>query len=456
MKTRFVQRIIAMLAMLVLNITLAEAQSPVSNQKASAKKLAPAASGAQAPVVGGGTLGKLTKWTGFTGTNSIIGDTNIFEDKFGKVGIGTTTPTSLLTVQGMIETTLGGLKFPDGSLQTTAAINGLSSVFHNATLTGNGTQASPLGVAIPLSLTGAFSNILEVRNTSDQGNGALVIGGNSTSPFSGGTGLQGNGGNGTDTASGGIGLAGLGGNSSNSFGGSGVSGFGGKSDGSNGGDGVSASGGVGSGIGNRGGSGISASGGQGIDGANDGLAGEFIGDVEILGNLSKGGGSFKIDHPLDPENKYLYHSFVESPDMKNIYDGVVRLDSNGEAIVLLPEWFGALNRDFRYLLTAIGAPSPTLYIAQEIADNRFKIAGGTPSMKVSWQVTGTRQDAYANAHRIVVEEDKSKKERGYYLHPDVFGQPEERGIQWTQHPESMRQIKEKREQMKQRAHTGNQ
>ena len=46
------------------------------------------------------------------------------------------------------------------------------------------------------------------------------------------------------------------------------------------------------------------------------------GKVKITGNLEKAGGSFKIDHPLDPANKYLSHSFVESPDMKNVYDGV--------------------------------------------------------------------------------------------------------------------------------------
>src|SRR5919197_2426169 len=66
------------------------------------------------------------------------------------------------------------------------------------------------------------------------------------------------------------------------------------------------------------------------------------GDVNITGRLHKAGGSFKIDHPLDPENKYLYHSFVESPDMKNVYDGVVVLDAAGEALVPLPDWFEAL------------------------------------------------------------------------------------------------------------------
>ncbi len=95
--------------------------------------------------------------------------------------------------------------------------------------------------------------------------------------------------------------------------------------------------------------------------------------------------------------KYLYPSFVESPDMKDIYDGVVVLDSRGEAVVKLPEWFEALNTDFRYQLTPIGAPGPYLHIAAKVANSLFKIAGGTGGMEVSWQVTGIRQDAYANA-----------------------------------------------------------
>jgi hypothetical protein len=170
------------------------------------------------------------------------------------------------------------------------------------------------------------------------------------------------------------------------------------------------------------------------------------GKVKITGNLEKAGGSFKIDHPLDPANKYLCHSFVESPDMKNVYDGVVVLDGKGEAEIELPDWFGILNKDFRYQITAIGAPGPNLYIAEEISNantkyssksssnknknnnSRFKIAGGTSGMKVSWQVTGICKDPWANANRIQVEEDKPAKERGYYLHPDVYGQPEEKGI----------------------------
>jgi hypothetical protein len=162
--------------------------------------------------------------------------------------------------------------------------------------------------------------------------------------------------------------------------------------------------------------------------SSKGYAGYFEGRVHVVGNLSKTGGSFKIDHPLDPTNKYLSHSFVESPDMLNIYNGNVALDAHGTAVVELPAYFDALNMEFRYQLTAIGAPAPRLHIAEEIGGNRFKIAGGKAGMKVSWQVTGIRQDAWANAHRIPVEEDKPAQECGTYLSPVEHGHPEELGL----------------------------
>jgi len=158
-----------------------------------------------------------------------------------------------------------------------------------------------------------------------------------------------------------------------------------------------------------------------------GYAGYFNGRVNVTGVLSKGGGSFKIDHPLDPQNKYLYHSFVESPDMKNIYDGVVVLDSQGKGEVQLPEWFDALNKDFRYQLTCIGGHAP-VYIASEVSNNRFTIAGGTPGIKVSWQITGIRKDAFAEKNRIPVEETKTGNERGKYLYPKAHGAPESMGV----------------------------
>jgi hypothetical protein len=161
-------------------------------------------------------------------------------------------------------------------------------------------------------------------------------------------------------------------------------------------------------------------------------AGMFMGRVYVGGALTKVGGGFKIDHPLAPENKYLNHSFVESPDMMNVYNGNVTLDANGEAWVELPAWFEALNQDFRYQLTPIGAPGPNLYIAEEVKDNSFKIAGGTPGMRVSWQVTGIRHDPWAETNRIPVEEDKPPDEQGTYLQPEAYGMPETRGLAYRE------------------------
>ena len=185
--------------------------------------------------------------------------------------------------------------------------------------------------------------------------------------------------------------------------------------------------------------------GSGVRGSSGiGYAAYLDGRVYVRGYLTKTGGGFKIDHPLDPANKYLHYSFVESPDMKNVYDGIVALDDKGEAEIELPDWFGALNKDFRYQLTAIGSPGPNLHIAEEISDavtnysnssssnknnkSHFKVAGGTSGMKVSWQVTGIRKDPWANANRIKVEEDKPDKERGYYIYPDLYGKAAEKGI----------------------------
>lgn len=152
------------------------------------------------------------------------------------------------------------------------------------------------------------------------------------------------------------------------------------------------------------------------------------GNCQITGNLSKGSGSFKIDHPLDPKNKFLYHSFVESPEMMNIYRGNAILNENGEAKVSLPEYFEALNMEFSYQLTPIGKPAPNLYIAKEIRDNTFFIAGGNPGQKICWQVTGVRNDPYAQNNRIEVEVEKADYQKGKYLHPEAYGENREKKI----------------------------
>jgi hypothetical protein len=130
-------------------------------------------------------------------------------------------------------------------------------------------------------------------------------------------------------------------------------------------------------------------------------------DLSILGSLSKSSGTFVIDHPLDPKNKLLYHSFVESPDALNVYSGVAQLDAKGEATIVLPDYFMALNKDFRYFLFPIGEAMPSLHIAREVADNRFAIGGGIRLGRVSWEVAGVRHDAYILAHPIIVEVSKT-------------------------------------------------
>jgi hypothetical protein len=171
-----------------------------------------------------------------------------------------------------------------------------------------------------------------------------------------------------------------------------------------------------------------------------GYAGYFAGDVYVTGNLTKSGGSFKIDDPLDPANKYLSHSFVESPDMKNIYDGVVMTDANGFATVTLPDWFEALNRDFRYQLTVLDEENSDEFVQAKVVTkihaNQFTIRTSRGGVEVSWMVTGIRQDDFANAHRIPVEEEKRPEDRGLYLYPTEHGQPQERGIGWL----SMQQL----------------
>ncbi|MFK7885164.1 MAG: hypothetical protein AB8F26_13385 [Phycisphaerales bacterium] len=138
--------------------------------------------------------------------------------------------------------------------------------------------------------------------------------------------------------------------------------------------------------------------------------------------------TFRIDHPLDPANSYLQHYSSEGPEPINEYSGNAILGADGAAWVQLPSYFEAINIDFRYSLTAIGSPAPGLYIAQEVTNNIFRIAGGQPGMKVSWEVKARRNDPYARAYAAPVELEKQGRERGRYLQPQLYGQPASKGM----------------------------
>ncbi len=137
--------------------------------------------------------------------------------------------------------------------------------------------------------------------------------------------------------------------------------------------------------------------------------------------------------PLDPADKYLIHSSVESSDQMDIYNGNVTTDLNGRAKVQLPDYFEALNTNYRYQLTTIGQQAQA-WIQSEIQNNQFSIKTDKPNVKISWQVTGIRNDPYAKAHPMVAEQEKETSERGKYLHPELYGQPEEDAIGYIKQP----------------------
>jgi len=339
---------------------------------------------------------------------------------------------------------------PSGSTLTIAATGGggLSSVSHDSTLHGDGTGGSPLRVAFPLIHdTETNDPIAVLTNHGDGGGVTIGVGGThigllatSASGFGieagGATGLVADGSDVGIVANGPIGI--------HATGSPGVLGDGDPYASSDGVDGTSSS------TGRSGVYGVnSVSGGYGVygrstnsggvavagSGDNGGKAAHFYaGDVyvdhnvHVTGNVSKAGGSFEIDHPIDPAGKLLFHSFVESPDMMNIYNGIATLDASGTATIDLPDWFEALNRDFRYQLTALDTPQPGLFVSRRIEAHRFGVAGGVPGADVSWQVTGIRHDPWADAHRIPVEVEKSAGRKGLYLHPELYGAPPEKQI----------------------------
>jgi len=170
------------------------------------------------------------------------------------------------------------------------------------------------------------------------------------------------------------------------------------------------------------------------DSGSDAYAGTFAGSVWVRDDLFVAGDKdFKIDHPLDPSNKYLLHSCVESSDRMNIYNGNITTDGNGSATVELPGYFETLNIDYRYQLTVMGQFAQAI-VENKIQNNRFTIRTDKPNVEVSWQVTGVRNDPYAKTHPFIVEQEKKEFAKGKYLRPDLFGQPKEMGIHYVKNP----------------------
>ena len=151
----------------------------------------------------------------------------------------------------------------------------------------------------------------------------------------------------------------------------------------------------------------------------------------FLGGIDAASKAFKIDHPLDPKNKFLYHSCVESPDMMNLYNGNITTDAHGYATITLPDYFEALNKDIRYQLTVLDESDQDeafiwAKVVRKVHDHQFTIRTSRPAVEVSWQVSGIRHDAFADKHRIEVEVEKSPDQKGKYLYPEALDLPTDR------------------------------
>ncbi len=150
--------------------------------------------------------------------------------------------------------------------------------------------------------------------------------------------------------------------------------------------------------------------------------------LQVVGTITGTAKAFTIDHPLDPENKILRHFSIESPEMQNFYNGNATTDANGKAIIVLPNYFEALNTSPRYQLTTIGSPSQA-YISKKIEKNQFEITTTQPNIEVSWEVKGVRNDAWAkNENTLKTEEMKPTELKGKYFNPKAFNKPESMGM----------------------------
>jgi len=392
---------------------------------------------------GTGTITRVTAGTDLTGGGN-SGNITLNLDTTKVAQLNTTNAfTADQTVSGSVTATSffgngAGLTNVNAALLGGVAASAFAQLGANNTFTGSEQRFNNTVIVGPITSFTEGQLAAGATSPNNPAFGAVGFTVASGSSLNGGSGIVSFGGSGDTTTTfntGGAGISGEGGTGFN--GGIGVAGLG-------------AGGGpccIGSADGDGGffeGGSNSFSSGDGVFGlTGSGFAGNFSGSINVTGQIFAGVKDFRIDDPLDPANKYLTHSSVESSEMMNIYTGNITTDGQGNATVPLPAWFEVLNTDFRYQLTVIGQFAQAI-VARKIANNQFTIRTNVPNVEVSWQVTGVRQDVFAKAHPLVVEEEKETRLRGFYIHPELYGAAPEKQVEWARHPEMMRQSKERR------------
>lgn len=135
--------------------------------------------------------------------------------------------------------------------------------------------------------------------------------------------------------------------------------------------------------------------------------------------------SFRIDNPLDPLNSFLMHYCSEGPEPLNVYSGTAKTDAQGTAWVRLPAYFEEINKDYRYQLTVVEDEDTEEFVqvkvAKRIAGGKFKIRTSQPNVEVCWQVTGVRNDRFVREYGAPVIVEKPVGDRGTYQHPELYG-----------------------------------
>ncbi|HRI44203.1 MAG TPA: hypothetical protein PLL78_03170 [Fimbriimonadaceae bacterium] len=143
---------------------------------------------------------------------------------------------------------------------------------------------------------------------------------------------------------------------------------------------------------------------------------------------------FRIDHPFDPTGKYLLHYAAESPMPQNFYVGNVVTDAKGYAWVELPDYLSEINTNFKYQLTVVDDEDSDGFvmakISKKILANRFQIRTSKGNVEVSWRVDADRNDLYVRAKKPKDVVEKQDLERGMYQHPELYGEPAEKGVNY--------------------------
>lgn len=142
--------------------------------------------------------------------------------------------------------------------------------------------------------------------------------------------------------------------------------------------------------------------------------------------------SFLIDHPADPENRYLRHYSAEGDVPRNVYQGTVATGADGYAWVRLPDYYESINRDGLVQLTVVDSSNDFVMakVTHDISSGKFQLRTSKPGVRVNWRVEATRNDRWVQHSQIDPEPLKPRQFRGTYLAPELYGKPDTEG-QWN-------------------------